>query len=70
MKKLKKMIGSGLILCGFLGMLACAIAALVFKCQNPDMTEMRLFLEYPWPTVWCIVDYIGMQVGFWMVKNK
>lgn len=69
MKNLKGIIGCGLVLCGFIGIIACAIAALVFRCKNPDMTEMRRFLEYPWPTVWCIVDYIGVQVGLWMVKN-
>lgn len=69
MKNLKTIIGCGLILCGFLGIIACAIAAVVFTWSNPDMTEMRRFLEYPWPTVWCIVDYIGIQVGMWMVKD-
>lgn len=69
MKNLKSTIGLCLILGGFLGMIACVIAAGVFTWQNPDMTEMRRFLEYPWPSVWCIVDYVGIQVGMWMVKN-
>ena len=69
MKKTKDIIGCGLILCGFIGIIACVIAAYVFMWQNPDMTEMRRFLEYPWPTVWCIVDFIGVQVGLRMVKK-
>lgn len=69
MKNLKSTIGLGLILGGFIGIVACVIANYVFMWQHPDMTTMRRFLEYPWPTVWCIVDYIGIQIGIWMVKN-
>lgn len=69
MKKVKEIIGFSLVLCGFLGILLCVVAACVFAWQNPDMTEMRRFLEYPWPTVWCIVDYIGIQIGKWMVED-
>lgn len=70
MKNLKTVIGFVLILCGFLGILACIIASWVFIWQNPDMTTMRRFLEYPQPSVWCIVDYIGIQIGLWMVKSS
>ena len=69
MKNLKNIIGGVLIFGGFLGMIACVIASHVFAWQNPDMTEIRRFLEYPWPTVWCVVDYIGMQIGIWMAKD-
>ena len=70
MKNFKGTIGLGLILGGFLGMVVCVIAAHVFTWQHTDMTEMRRFLEYPWLTVWCIVDYIGIQVGIWMVRKS
>lgn len=70
MKTLKGIIGCMLILCGFIGMIICAISACVFILQNPNMTEMRRFLEYPWPIVWCIVDYVGMRIGFLLVKKS
>ena len=70
MKNFKGIFGCALILCGFLGMFACIIASCVFSWQNPDMTTMRRFLEYPQPSVWCIVDYIGIQVGLWMVNKS
>jgi hypothetical protein len=70
MKTAKRMLSCALILCGLIGMIACLVASLVFSWQNPDMTEMRRFLDYPWPTVWAIVDYVGIQIGLWMVKNK
>lgn len=68
MKKFKTIFGSILIFSGFIGMIACGIATTVFMFQNPDMTAMRRFLEYPEPVIWCIVDYIGIHVGAWMVK--
>ena len=70
MKKAKGMLGLALIFCGFIGMIICAISACVFVCRNPDMTEMRRFLEYPWPTVWCIVDYVGVRVGCMLIKKS
>jgi hypothetical protein len=70
MKDLKYIIGCGLILCGFIGIIICAILACVFAWQNPDMTEIRRFLEYPWPTVWCIADFVGMQIGLQLIKKE
>lgn len=69
MKNFKIIFGSVLVFSGFIGMIACAIAATVFMIQNPDMTAMRRFLEYPEPSVCCIINYIGVKVGAWMVKN-
>ena len=69
MKNLKAWVGIVLYLVGFIGVIACAIAATVFAWRNPDMTGMRRFLEYPEPTVWCIVDAIAMEVGRRLVKN-
>lgn len=69
MKKIKETIGCSLIFGGLIGMIACVIASYVFMFQNPAMTAMRRFLEYPWPSVWCIINYIGINVGYWMVKD-
>lgn len=69
MKKIKDIVGCCLVFGGFIGMIACVIASYVFMFQNPDMTAMRRCLEYPWPSVWCIINYIGIRVGAWMVKD-
>lgn len=69
MKKIKDIIGCALILCGFLGIIVCVIAGCVFAWSNPDMTEMRRFLDYPWPTVGCIVGYVIVKIGCRLVKN-
>lgn len=69
MKGFKIWIGLALFFVGLIGIIACAIAACVFAWKNPDMTEIRRFLEYPWPTVWCIVDVVAMEVGRQIVEN-
>ena len=52
---------------GFIVMVGCAIASIVFAIQNPDMTEMRRLIEYPWPTIVLGVDLIilGIVRSWW-----
>lgn len=69
MKNFKAWIGLILFFGGFIGIIVCAIAACVFAWENPDMTEMRRFMEYPWPTVWCVVDAVAMEIGYHITKN-
>lgn len=66
--KLKDIIGVTLIIGAFIGMLICAIAGVVFSFQNPDMTEMRQFLEYPEPTIWLIVCLACAWIGKTILK--
>jgi hypothetical protein len=69
MKKnnIKTIIGAILIVIAFVAIVASAIWALVFHLMNPDMTELRLFLENPYPTIICIVSVAGLMVGkFWL----
>lgn len=69
MKKnnIKTIIGMALIIIAFIAIVASAIWALVFHFMNPDMTELRLFLENPYPTIICIVSVAGLMVGkFWL----
>ena len=66
--KLKDIIGVTLIIGAFIGMLICAIASIIFSFQNPDMTEMRRFLEYPEPTIWLIVCLVCAWIGKTILK--
>lgn len=65
MKKnnIKTIIGMALIIIAFIACIASAIWALVFRFMNPDMTELRLFLENPYPTIIVIVSAAGLMVG-------
>lgn len=44
-----------LTLVSLIGMLACVVSATVFHFQNPDMTELRRFIEFPWPTIGAVI---------------
>lgn len=66
--KFNDILGLGLILTAFITVLCCAVASLVFKFQHPDMTEMRLFLENPAPTIISIIALIGGWIGKALLK--
>lgn len=67
---IKTLIGAVIIIISFIALVASAIWAIVFKFMNPDMTDLRLFLENPYPTIICIVSVAGLMVGkFWLGVN-
>jgi hypothetical protein len=69
MKKnnIKTIIAVAITIISFITMVASAIWAIVFNFMHPDMTELRLFLENPYPTIICIVSVAGLMVGkFWL----
>ena len=61
--KIKTIIGATLAIVALIAVLVAAIWALVFKFMNPDMTEMRLFLENPQPTIIAIASVIVLYVA-------
>ena len=61
--KIKTTIGMILILIAFIALIVAAIWATVFKFHNPDMTDLRLCIENPGPTIIAIVSLIGFGVG-------
>ena len=60
---IKIIIGMALIIIAFVAIIASAIWAIVFNIMNPDMTELRLFIENPYPTIIGIVSVAGLMVG-------
>jgi hypothetical protein len=60
---IKTIIGIILIIVAFVAIIVSAIWALVFHFMNPDMTELRLFLENPYPTIIAIISVAGLMVG-------
>ncbi len=52
-----------------IGMLACAVSATIFYIQNPDMTELRRPVEFPWPTIGFVVCLAVYGVGKYMIKD-
>lgn len=60
---IKKIIGSILMVASFLAIVVCGVAAVILEFKNPDMTDMRMFLTYPWPTIGSFVSLIVGLVG-------
>lgn len=56
-----------LTLVSLIGMLACVISATVFYFQNPDMTELRRFIEFPWPTIGAVVCLVVYGIGEYVI---
>lgn len=71
MKKsdVKALIGLILMAAGLLGVIICGIMGTVLYFMNPDMTELRLFLTYPWPTIGaCISVFVGW-IGCFLIRR-
>lgn len=58
-----------LISVSLIGMIACAVSAMVFYFQNPDMTELRRFIEFPWPTIGVMVCLVAYVIGEYVIKD-
>ena len=63
---MKKTIKAIMTIVGFMGLLICGIWATILHFQNPDMTELRLFLEFPQVTiigvVCAIIEFVGIEI--------
>lgn len=60
---IKAIIGIILVIITFVALIASAILAIVFRFMHPDMTELRMFIENPYPTIIAIVSAAGLMVG-------
>ena len=60
---MRKTIKALVMIVGFIGLLICGIWATVLHFLNPDMTELRLFLEFPQVTIIGVVCAIIVFVG-------
>lgn len=67
--KTKTIIGLVLMIMSIIGMVACAVCAMVFYFQNPDMTELRRFIEFPWPTIGVVVCLAIFGIGKYAIKD-
>ena len=59
---IREIIGIVLIAISFIAIVAAAIWAIVFNLMNPDMTELRLFIENPYPTIIILVSAATLMV--------
>lgn len=57
---MKSSLRSLLMVIAIIMIVSASISAIIFSIQHPDMTEMRMLIEHPWPTV---VGMIGILIG-------
>ena len=65
MKKnnIKTIICITLVIIACVALVVSAIWAIVFNLMNPDMTELRLFIENPYPTIIAIISAAVLMAG-------
>ena len=66
MKNTRFVIGGSLIISGAIAMLVAVIKNMVFRFQNPDMTDMRVLIENPVSStiglIAVVVTLVGMKL--------
>ena len=67
--KTRTIIGLVLMSISLIGMLACAVSATIFRIQNPDMTELRRLIEFPWPTIGATICFVMYGAGKYVIKD-
>ena len=61
--KIRAIIGITLVIIAFIAIVGSVIWAIVFNWMNPDMTELRLFITNPYPTIIMFVSIGVLMVG-------
>jgi hypothetical protein len=54
---------------GFLGLIRSTIELIIYQIQNPDFTEMRVFIENPHLIIWTIVFAVMFDSGWETVQH-
>lgn len=67
---LTAIIGCILIVVAIIAIIGCAIAAAIFYFQNPDMTELRRFIEYPAPSIIALIAIVVAYVGKYLISRS
>lgn len=67
--KTKTIIRLALMIVSLMGMLVCSVSATVFYIRNPDMTELRRLIEFPWPTIGVVVFLVVYGIGKYVIKD-
>lgn len=67
---MKTIICAILIIISLIAVITSTIWALVFQFMNPDMTELRLFLENPYPTIITLASVVIVMIASAMMKER
>ena len=67
---LTAIIGCILIIVAIIAIIGSAVAAVIFYFQNPDMTELRRFIEYPAPSIIALIAIVVVYVGKYLISRS
>lgn len=67
---IKTIIGMTLIIIAIVAVVVSVIWSWVFNLMNPDMTELRLFIENPYPTYIEVASIVGLLVGRKLIEEN
>lgn len=67
---LTAIIGCILIVLAIIAIIGSAVAAAIFYFQNPDMTELRRFIEYPEPSIIALIAIVVAYVGKYLISRS
>lgn len=67
---LTTIIGCILVVLAIIAMIGCLIAAVIFYYQNPDMTALRRFIEYPAPSIIALIAIVALYVGKYLISRS
>ena len=66
--KVKNVVTLLLFIIGICLMIAGLVWSLIYNFQNPDMTEMRLFLSNPYPSIMALSGLIMTCATKWWLE--
>lgn len=67
---LTAIIGCILIVLAIIAIIGSAVASVIFYFQNPDMTELRRFIEYPAPSIIALIAIVVVYVGKYLISRS
>lgn len=68
--KFKEIFGMILVIGSMICLLICLILSMVFYFKNPDMTDLRRFIENPEPAIGAIICLIVGKIGISLLGNN
>ena len=68
--KIKETIAMLLVGSSLIGAVVASIWSIVFNIQHPDMTQMRLMIENPGPTITVFICLVMYLVGTHMLSHR
>jgi hypothetical protein len=61
--KTKDILGAICVIIAIISLLVAVVWSVVFNLMNPDMTELRLFIENPYPTFIVLLSIALFSLG-------